>query len=74
MPKIKDFISNLIKLKKMEIGYCPICEHKTIFYARNGWLRDHYFCVFCKSIPRQRAIIKYITLYFEKYDNMVVHE
>ena len=74
MSKIKDFILNLIKLKKMEIGYCPICEHKTIFYARNGWLRDHYFCVFCKSIPRQRAIIKYITLYFEKYDNMVVHE
>lgn len=70
----KNFLLNLFKLKKIKIGDCPICEKKTIFWASNNWLRDYYFCHFCNSIPRYRAIIKYIKLYFPNYKNMLIHE
>ena len=70
----RDSILNLLKLKKIKFGDCPICERKTIFYAKNDWLRDHYLCAFCGSIPRFRAIIKYIKLYYPNYRNMTVHE
>lgn len=39
-------------------GYCSCCERKTIFITKNYWLRDYYRCIFCGSIPRQRAIVK----------------
>ena len=37
-------------------GYCPICVAPTRFSARYAWLRDHYLCDRCGSIPRQRAL------------------
>ena len=37
-------------------GFCPICEGDTVFVAQESWLRDHYICNRCKSIPRERAI------------------
>jgi len=74
MNRAKDFMLSLIEAKKIKFGDCPICEKKTIFYAKNDWLRDNYFCVICNSIPRYRAIIKYIKLYFPDYKNMKIHE
>lgn len=62
------------KIKNINFGYCPICEKKTIFYAKNDWLRDNYFCISCGSIPRFRAIIKYIKQYFPNYKNLYIHE
>ena len=72
--RAKDLILNSKKLKKFKFGYCPICERLTIFYAKHDWLRDHYLCYFCSSIPRFRAIIKHIKLYYPDYKNMTIHE
>ncbi len=71
---ITDLLLNIYKLNKIKLGNCCICERKTIFYAKNDWLRDNYHCILCGSIPRQRAIIKYIQLYFKNYMDMVIHE
>ena len=48
---------------KHNTGYCVICEKEAIFIEHNDWLRDHYLCSTCHSIPRQRAFnpcFKYI--------------
>jgi SAM-dependent methyltransferase len=37
-------------------GYCPVCQKDTIFRSTYDWLRDHYLCDHCKSLPRQRAL------------------
>jgi len=39
-------------LKEVD-GFCPICECKTTFRSDHQWLRDHYRCERCNSIPRQ---------------------
>lgn len=74
MVMILNKLNSFLGIKKINFGFCPICEKRTIFYAKNSWLRDHYFCYFCKSTPRFRAIIKYIKKYFPDYKNMYIHE
>ena len=37
-------------------GYCHCCRARTVFEVRGEWLRDHYICSNCNSIPRQRHI------------------
>ena len=46
-----------VLIGKAHPGHCPICG-LTVFYARGPWLRDEYLCERCKSIPRQRALIR----------------
>src|SRR5207247_11102500 len=41
-------------------GWCPICEARVTFSARNSWFRDHYLCDRCGSIPRERALMHVI--------------
>ena len=55
-------------------GYCVCCDHETIFESKNDWLRDHYFCTKCGSIPRERALIKVIQMYYPNWMNMKIHE
>ncbi len=38
-------------------GFCPICETKSKFKSNHKWLRDHYVCSKCESIPRERALM-----------------
>ena len=45
-------------------GYCVICEKETTFIEHNDWLRDHYLCSTCHSIPRQRALIHVLNTFF----------
>lgn len=37
-------------------GFCPICAQRSVFVSRDPWLRDHYKCRRCRSIPRERAL------------------
>lgn len=67
-------LSKYIVLKKANRGFCPICEKKTIFFEEKDWLRDHYKCFFCKSIPRNRAIIHILEMHFPKWREMKIHE
>jgi SAM-dependent methyltransferase len=59
---------------KTNIGYCPICDSRTIFIEKDTWLRDFYVCQRCGSIPRQRAIIYALNQFFPKWEELKIHE
>jgi SAM-dependent methyltransferase len=55
-------------------GRCPICEKEVIFRSRHEWLRDHFFCSVCGSIPRERALMQVIAGYYPNYRDLKIHE
>lgn len=55
-------------------GICPCCDRKTTFVAHNAWYRDHYVCASCGSIPRERALMFCIELFFPDWRDSVIHE
>jgi hypothetical protein len=55
-------------------GYCNICMKETRFVARNEWLRDHYFCERCRSIPRQRALVEILNFFRPDWRSLAIHE
>lgn len=65
---------NKILLKRKNLGYCAICDRKTIFIEQAEWLRDHYVCIYCNSIPRNRALIRVLDTYYPSYRKMIIHE
>lgn len=38
-------------------GICPVCKNKTTFSSKEYWLRDHFFCLICGSLPRIRHFL-----------------
>jgi hypothetical protein len=81
--KLKSFIK--IKIKQQyekrigtfffkQKGFCPCCEQEILFVAHNPWLRDHFKCVNCKSIPRERALMKTIEDLYPNWKNLTIHE
>jgi SAM-dependent methyltransferase len=60
---------------RLHPGYCPICRTLTVFLAPKVWLRDHYYCYRCKSIPRYRALIDVLEKSFPRWrTSLAVHE
>jgi hypothetical protein len=55
-------------------GYCPICERKTIFVKEGEWLREHYRCVRCGSIPRWRALVQILHTNFPTWRDLRILE
>jgi len=55
-------------------GYCNICMEDTTFVAEHMWLRDHYFCQRCRTIPRQRALVEVLTLFRPAWRTLIMHE
>ncbi|XXF75439.1 methyltransferase domain-containing protein [Myxococcaceae bacterium GXIMD 01537] len=55
-------------------GTCSVCERNTVFIERAEWLRDHYCCVQCWSIPRQRALLEVLHGWFPQWRDMAIHE
>ena len=55
-------------------GFCPICEKNVLFKSKEEWLRDHFFCSKCGSIPRERALMQVIKTYYPNYKELDVHE
>lgn len=55
-------------------GYCPTCAQDVTFVARNPWLRDHYVCLNCRSIPRERALMLSIERYYPEWRTLTIHE
>ena len=74
------FIKTLAKLPlsiitgKTNIGICSICGHKTLFIEESEWLRDHYYCIFCWSVPRQRALITVLQTEFPNWRRLQIYE
>ena len=55
-------------------GFCPTCASEVTFVARDSWLRDHYLCSKCGSIPRERALMHVIETFFPGWSELVIHE
>ncbi len=55
-------------------GFCPVCDRNATFVARDPWLRDHYKCLRCRSIPRERALMAVIQERFPDWRKAVIHE
>ena len=55
-------------------GFCPICEKNVIFTSKYDWLRDHYICNLCASIPRERALMNVINDRYPDWRKMRIHE
>ena len=55
-------------------GQCPTCLQKACFSARDPWLRDHYLCSNCGSLPRERALMQAIETFFPKWPSLIIHE
>ncbi len=65
---------NLDRAVKVYGGICPCCREKTLFIAFDYWLRDYYRCLFCGSIPRQRALMKVLENEMPNWRNLKIHE
>ncbi len=59
---------------KRNPGYCPICEEETVFKSEHAWLRDHYRCLRCNSIPRQRALMLALQELRPGWKELSIHE
>src|SRR5262245_13341073 len=55
-------------------GYCPVCGGPSRFTARDPWLRDHYRCDRCGSIPRERALLTVLEREFPEWPELSIHE
>lgn len=55
-------------------GYCHCCRRDCTFSAKLGWLRDHYKCGACGSIPRQRHLQYVLDTYFIGWEDKSMHE
>lgn len=59
---------------KLTLGSCPCCKRRTIFVATNYWFRDYYRCLWCWSIPRQRALMNVLKEKRPEYRKLKIHE
>ena len=55
-------------------GWCPICEAPAHFVARESWLRAHYRCEGCHSVPRHRALMLSLQERFPDWRELRIHE
>lgn len=55
-------------------GYCYACGQEASFVAYEDWWRDHYVCVHCGSIPRERATMYCIEKFFPNWKDLIIHE
>lgn len=55
-------------------GRCPICEQETEFVAENEWLRDYFVCAKCFSIPRERALMIVLDMFYPNWRELKIHE
>lgn len=62
-----------ICLKKNK-GYCVICEKEVEFVEEDRWLREHYRCSSCYSLPRQRALIHALNSFVPDWKEKSIHE
>src|SRR6478735_3127278 len=55
-------------------GYCPICEKRVRFFAHGKWYREELRCGTCRSIPRERALMRVIQTIFPGWRTAAIHE
>lgn len=55
-------------------GVCPICQSATTFTSYKPWLRDHFVCDSCGSIPRERALFSVLEELHPDWTRLIIHE
>jgi len=55
-------------------GFCPLCQREAHFQSPVSWLRDHFVCDGCGSIPRERALIAVIDMLYPHWRSLEIHE
>ncbi len=55
-------------------GYCTTCTSEVTFIAKHTWLRDHYVCSNCGSIPRERALMHVLDTWYPDWPQLRIHE
>ncbi|MBV5329425.1 MAG: methyltransferase domain-containing protein [Chlorobium sp.] len=55
-------------------GHCSTCNQEVSFVAKNAWLRDHFLCSKCGSIPRERALMLVIEQFYPNWRDLIIHE
>ncbi len=55
-------------------GFCPCCDKEVTFSSKYSWLRDHFKCPNCGSIPRERALMTVIESYYPNWMDLCIHE
>ncbi|MDQ2100452.1 MAG: class I SAM-dependent methyltransferase [Tychonema bourrellyi B0820] len=55
-------------------GYCYTCDQEVEFSSQQKWLRDHYKCNNCGSIPRERALMYCIEKFYPQWKQLSIHE
>jgi hypothetical protein len=64
----------LVARGRFNLGYCVICERRTMFVWEEASLREHYRCVRCDSIPRWRAAIHVLNLCYPAWRDLSIFE
>lgn len=77
--KVLNLISHGWKVSKTDIylessGFCPICNKNSSFVSKHEWLRDHFTCQNCGSIPRERALMRVIDRTYSNWAQLRIHE
>ena len=55
-------------------GYCVICEKSSVFVEHGEYLRNHYRCRYCDTIPRSRALVNALNTFAPDWKSRVLHE
>lgn len=63
-----------LKIVKLTLGVCPCCKRKTLFIAYDYWFRDCYRCLWCLTVPRERAVMKVLKDKRPEYAKLKIHE
>jgi SAM-dependent methyltransferase len=63
-----------ILMRRRWKGYCPICEQPTYFVALGPYYRDQLVCRKCRSIPRERALIRVVNELYPDWRSLRIHE
>ena len=59
---------------RVNMGFCPVCDSRTLFVEAGPWLRDQYLCARCRSIPRYRALTIVLNEIFPSWPSLTIHE
>ena len=65
---------SLVTRGHFNLGYCVICERRTMFVWNDTYLRNHYRCVRCSSLPRWRAVIHVLNSSYPDWRDLSILE
>ena len=56
------------------VGFCELCQQRTVFVRHGEWDREQNRCCRCSSIPRWRAIYHVLQSQYPEWRQLIIHE